>query len=86
MTQIQFNEPTAREINGGIIEGSIKTRDGFSVRIVAWDAKGPYPIVGLVDMENAEYSKQWTADGKSDRRRNVRTNYDLVIETEGGEA
>ena len=54
------------------------TRDGFSVRIVATDAKGAYPIVGLVDMENAEYSRQWTAEGKADFRDYVKTNYDLI--------
>ena len=26
------------------------TRDGFAVRIVATDAKGRFPVVGLVDM------------------------------------
>ena len=59
------------------------TRDGFPVRIVATDAKGRYPIVGLVDMDNAEYSRQWTADGKADIRSNVTTNYDLI--EKGGE-
>jgi len=54
------------------------TRDGFAVRIVATDAKGRFPIVGLVDMKNAEYARHWTAEGKADLRRNVTTNYDLV--------
>jgi hypothetical protein len=54
------------------------TRDGFAVRIVATDAKGRFPIVGLVDMVNAEYARHWTAEGKADLRRNVTTNYDLV--------
>lgn len=54
------------------------TRDGFPVRIIATDAKGRFPIVGLVDMKNAEYARHWTAEGKADLRRNVATNYDLV--------
>lgn len=54
------------------------TRDGFDVRIIATDAKGRYPIVGLVDMENAEYCRQWTEEGKADYRGFVKTNYDLV--------
>lgn len=62
-----------------------QTRDGFDVRIIATDAKGRYPIVGLVDMENAEYAKHWTAEGKADFRRHVRTNYDLVEVGEGGQ-
>lgn len=54
------------------------TRDGFPVRIVATDAKGRFPVVGLVDMDDAEYTRQWTSEGKSDLRDYVRTNYDLV--------
>lgn len=57
---------------------SYTTRDGFPVRIIATDAKGRFPIVGLVDMVNAEYARHWTAEGKADLRRNVTTNYDLV--------
>lgn len=54
------------------------TRDGMAVRILATDAKGRHPIVGLVDVENAEYPRQWTEDGKADYRSFVTTNYDLV--------
>lgn len=55
-----------------------QTRDGFDVRILATDAKGTYPIVGLVDMDNAEYARHWTNEGKADFRGYVKTNYDLV--------
>lgn len=55
-----------------------QTRDGFDVRIIATDAKGRYPIVGLVDMDNTEYARKWTEDGKADFRSYVKTNYDLV--------
>lgn len=61
-----------------------KTRDGMAVRILATDAKGRFPIVGLVDVNNAEYAHQWQANGRADLRPNVKTNYDLVDE-EGGE-
>ena len=54
------------------------TRDGFDVRIIATDAKGRFPIVGLVDMENAEYAHHWTAEGKADPRPFVHSCYDLV--------
>ena len=57
---------------------SYTTRDGFPVRIIATDAKGRFPIVGLVDMVNAEYARHWTAEGKADLRRNVKSNYDLI--------
>ena len=54
------------------------TRDGFPVRIIATDAKGRFPVVGLVDMVNAEYARHWTEEGKADLRRNVKSNYDLI--------
>lgn len=54
------------------------TRDGFPVRILATNAKGLFPIVGLVDLGENEYTKQWTANGKADLREYVRTNYDLI--------
>jgi len=57
---------------------SYTTRDGFPVRIIATDAKGRFPIVGLVDMVNAEYARHWTEEGKADLRRNVKSNYDLI--------
>jgi hypothetical protein len=44
---------------------SYTTRDGFPVRIIATDAKGRFPIVGLVDMVNAEYARHWTEEGKA---------------------
>lgn len=56
----------------------LTTRDGFPVRIITTDAKGQYPVVGLVDLGDTEYSRQWTAEGKSDFRSYVRTNYDLI--------
>ena len=60
------------------VNKSYMTRDGFPVRIIATDAKGRFPIVGLVDMENAEYPRQWTHEGKADIRDYVKTNYDLI--------
>ena len=54
------------------------TRDGFPVRIIATDAKGRYPVVGLVDLGDVEYTRQWTEDGKADYRDFVKMNYDLI--------
>lgn len=81
----QFNEALAREINGKLRYGKIKTRDGYPVRIVCWNAKGRYPIVGLIDRNGEEVPVRYTYDGKSDYRPNVTTNYDLELHTEGGE-
>lgn len=85
MTQKQFNENIAREITAKVTFGCIKTRDGHSVRIICWNAKGQKPIVGLIDINGIELPMKYTRDGKTDTRDNVRTNTDLVIETEGGE-
>jgi len=54
------------------------TRDGFPVRILATNAKGLFPVVGLVDLGKNEYTKQWTANGKIDLRGYVKTSYDLI--------
>ena len=86
MAQIQFNESTAREIMGGVTRGTIKTRDGFPVRLLDYNLKGRYPLCGVVDLGDEEYCHKWTREGKNDFRSNVTTNYDLVLEVEGGEA
>jgi len=86
MTEQKFNVALAREINGSIKFGRIKTRDGKPARIICWDAKGNFPIVALIDIGGYEYPSSYTTDGKSDPRDYVSMNTDLVIETEGGEA
>ena len=86
MTESKFNESLAREITAKKMYGRIKTRDGYTVRIVCWDAKGWRPIVGLIDLGDIEMPMKFTRDGKCDTRPYVATNNDLVIETEGGEA
>lgn len=90
MTQVQFNESLAREITGGVTLGKIKTRDGMPVRLLAFDIKNRYCIAGVVSLNGHdggdEYVRQWTKEGKADFRSYVTSNYDLVIEVEGGEA
>lgn len=85
MIEIQFTEAAAREVSEGKRYGTIRTRDGFPVRLLAYDIKGTYPVAGVVDLGESEYCRQWTKEGKGDFRSYVRTNYDLVIEVEGGE-
>lgn len=75
----------AREITGKIRFGKIKTRGGRPVRIVCWNAKGRFPIVALIDFGSFEQPSRFTSDGKHDARENVTSNFDLVIEVEGGE-
>lgn len=78
--EMPFDELTAMEIKEKKRDGRIMTRDGFSVRILAMDAKSTYPIVGLVDLGEQEYTRMWTNEGKADYRRHVKSNYDLHIE------
>ena len=85
MKQIKFDISIAREVNTGIRFGRILTKSGCSVRLLAWDAKGIYPIAGLIDRGEFEKPCMYTNDGRSDFRPNVHTSNDLVIEVEGGE-
>ena len=87
MVQRQFNIEDARKIASGEMLGKIKTRDGFEVTILVWDIDAAHSIGGIVHLgDHCDYLRQWLPNGKSDRRPNVTTNYDIVIETEGGEA
>ena len=43
----KFNRRLASKIMAGKVKGHILTRDGRPVRIIAWDALGDFPIVGL---------------------------------------
>ena len=87
MTPTEFNMNTAQAISQGITPGKIKTSDGFDVTIIRWDIDSSFPIGGIVHLgDHNDYLRQWTTEGKGDWRRNVTTNYDLVLEVEGGEA
>lgn len=78
----KFNAKVASRIMAGRLRGSIRTIDGRPVRILAWDARGMRPIVGLIYMGDidAELSWQWTMSGRTDLRPNVTSPSDLVIE------
>lgn len=79
----KFNRHTARKIMAGNLRGRIKTRDGRPVRIVAWDAIGNYPIVGLIFLAeiDTEMSWQWTKKGMPFGHSDYSTNdFTLVIE------
>lgn len=86
MIEVKFDKGTALDIMSGELFGAIKTRDGFPVRLLAFDVKSRYCIAGVVMLGDDEYVKQWTIDGKADFRPNVHTSYDLVLEVEGGES
>ena len=86
MIEKQFNINIAREINGKVRYGKIKTKNGQPVRIICWNAKGDKPIIALVDYGTFELPAAYTKEGWFDKRPNVISNFDLVIQVEGGEA
>ena len=86
MTQIQFDENTARCITAGVRFGKVRTTLGLDARIVCWNAKGDFPIVALIKQaDGSEVSIQYTIEGKADARNNIRTSFDLILEVDGGE-
>ena len=79
----KFNRRLASKIMAGDLRGCIKTRDGHQVRIVAWDARGDWPITGLIYMDevDTEMSWQWTKQGVPFGHSDYNTNdFTLVIE------
>lgn len=79
----KFNRRLASKIMAGKVKGRIRTRDGRHVRIIAWDALGNWPIVGLIGFDDldTELSWQWTRKGVSFGHSDYSTNdFTLVIE------
>lgn len=76
-------------MNMGTIEINkhYRARNGREVRIICTDARGMFPIVGLIDINGGERPVSYLANGRHDIRSNVRTPFDLVLELEeeGGE-
>lgn len=56
----------------------LKTRAGLPVEIFKWDARGDYPIKGMVKEKEQDVSLNWTCDG-SCYADGTSSNYDLVI-------
>lgn len=42
----------------------LQTRDGRPVRLLCADAKGPAPLVGLIDQQSGEYPERWHLSGR----------------------
>lgn len=79
----KFNRRLASKIMAGKVKGRIRTRDGRPVRILAWDARGDWPIVGLIYMDDVdtEMSWQWTRNGDPlGYGKNSTLDFTLVIE------
>lgn len=84
MSEVVFSLQLAKDIQAGKTKGRIVTRDGKPVRILCWDAKGDYPLIGLIDLKQIEVPGRFTIGGKHDIRDNVKTDYDLHIVMKGG--
>lgn len=56
----------------------LKTRSGLPVEIFKWDARGDYPIRGIVIAEKEDKSEIWALDGSYDYNHRPDT-FDLVI-------
>lgn len=61
MKRIQYNKRYRPYIQSG--EYKVETMDGYPVRLLDFDAKGSFPIVGVVDMDGEELPYSWDADG-----------------------
>lgn len=87
LTEIPFNVKMARHIKHEVIKGEVRTLEFRKVRLLVFNAKGNFPIVGLVEIDNQEIAMQWTSEGKHDVRDNVTTGNDLLLlvpDEEGG--
>lgn len=56
----------------------LRTRNGLHVEIFKWDARGSYPIRGIVIAEKEDKSEIWALDGSYDYNHRPDT-FDLVI-------
>lgn len=87
LTEIPFNIKMARQVKHEIIKGEVRTLEFRKVRLLIFNAKGDFPVVGLVEVGDQEVAMQWTRDGKRDVRANVTTGNDLLLlvpDEEGG--
>lgn len=72
-----FNIADANKIMKGELDAEVCTATGVKVRIICTDAKGEFPIIGLIDYGNNERPKRFVANGK--HRDDDITEFDLYI-------
>ena len=70
---IPFDINYKQDIINGLVE--VKTNTGYSVKIIKWDARGQFPIVGLVTVCDDQFASSFSLDGKDSS-----SNTYLVIE------
>lgn len=80
MAKIPFSIDYKPQIESG--EYKVETRDGRTVRIICWDAKGPSPIIGLFMADNGgEATTQNYPNGRWSEYESYESDYDLFIVT-----
>lgn len=72
-----FNIIDANKIMNGELDAKICTATGVAVRIICTNAKGDFPVIGLIDYGNNERPKRFTVDGK--HRDDCISDFDLYI-------
>lgn len=81
---IPFDLETAKKIQAGEIEGSIKTIDGEKARILCFDVKGNYPMAVAITKRVSEELCRHRLDGKYIGVDDS-SHYDLVLEVPDNE-
>ena len=80
MKQIPFDLERALRIQNGEEEGKVVNKNGYNVRIICTDAKGDFPVIGLVSGPDSSYETPYcfTETGKftKDDPENI---YDLLL-------
>jgi hypothetical protein len=79
MEKIKFNINKKSEIISG--KYRVVTRDNCPVRIIAWDRKGIFNIIGLVLLEdsNVELLREFRSDGSNALIRARKSENDLFL-------
>lgn len=74
---LPFNIADANKIMKGELDADVCTATGVKVRIICTDAKGDFPVIGLIDYGNNERPKRFVANGK--HRDDDISEFDLYI-------
>ncbi len=77
MEQIPFNIQYRHDIESG--KYLVVTRDGNSVRIVCWDRKGPYHILGLIKTGMVEIPETFLENGSCIDARECESDLFLIL-------
>ena len=74
---LPFSIADANKIMKGELDADVCTATGVKVRIICTDAKGDFPVIGLINYGNNERPKRSTANGN--HRDDYRSDFALYI-------